>query len=72
MDIDHQTVRRVAIKRIDSLKETLVYSVDKVEQLHYIRGQVKGIESLLQDLKDLQDKQEQLNDKELRDFERST
>jgi hypothetical protein len=69
MDIDHQTVRRVAIKRIDSLKETLVYSV---EQLHYIRGQVKGIESLLQDLKDLQDKQEQLNDKELRDFDRST
>ena len=72
MDIDHQTVRRVAIKRIDSLKETLVYSVDKEEQLHYIRGQVKGIESLLQDLKDLQDKQEQLNDKELRDFDRST
>ena len=72
MDIDHQTVRRVAIKRIDSLKETLVYAVDKVEQLHYIRGQVKGIESLLQDLKDLQDKQEQLNDKELRDFDRST
>jgi predicted transcriptional regulator len=42
MDIDHQTVRRVAIKRIDSLKETLVYSVDKVEQLHYIRGQGQG------------------------------
>jgi hypothetical protein len=72
MEIDYGVVRRTAEKRIESLKDNLVYSVDKVEQLHYIRGQVKGIESLLQDLKDLQDKQEQLNDKELRDFDRST
>ena len=59
-------------KRLEELKDTLVYSVDKMEQLHYIRGQIKGLESLLQDLKDLQKKQEQLNEKELRDFKWST
>lgn len=72
MDIDYSTVRRLTEKRIESLKDTLVYSVDNLEQLHYIRGQIKGLESLLQDLKDLQTKQERLNDEELRGFERST
>ena len=71
MIIDYPLVRRVAEKRVESLKDTLVYSVDNLEQLHYIRGQIKGLESLLQDLKDLQEKQELLNDKELRDFEGS-
>ena len=68
----YSTVKKVANKRIETLKDTLVYSVDNVEQLHYIRGQIKGLESLLQDLKDLQTKQERLNDGELRGFERST
>ena len=72
MDIDYGIVRRTAEKRIESLKDTLVYSVDNLEQLQYIRGQIKGLESLLQDLKDLQTKQERLNDGELRGFERST
>ena len=72
MIIDYPLIKRVAEKRIDSLKDTLVYTVDNLQQLHYIRGQVKGLESLLQDLKDLQEKQELLNDKELRDFEGST
>jgi predicted component of type VI protein secretion system len=72
MIIDYPLVRRVAEKRVESLKDTLVYSVDNLEQLHYIRGQIKGLESLLQDLKDLQEKQELLNDKELRDFKGST
>jgi hypothetical protein len=72
MEIDYGIVRRTAEKRIESLKDNLVYSVDKMEQLHYIRGQIKGLESLLQDLKDLQVKQERLNEGELRGFERST
>jgi len=66
------SVERLINKRLEGLKDTLVYSVDKMEQLHYIRGQIKGLESLLQDLKDLQKKQEQLNEKELRDFKGST
>lgn len=72
MEIDYSVVRRTAEKRIETLKDNLVYSVDNLEQLHYIRGQIKGLESLLQDLKDLQLKQERLNDGELRGFERST
>jgi hypothetical protein len=72
MEIDEHLIKKLVKKRIDSLKDTLVYSVDKLEQLHYIRGQIKGLESLLQDLNDLQKKQEQLNDKELRDFQGST
>jgi hypothetical protein len=72
MEIDYGVVRRTAEKRIESLKDNLVYSVDNLEKLHYIRGQIKGLESLLQDLKDLQVKQERLNDGELRGFERST
>ena len=70
--LDYGVVRRVAEKRIESLKNTIVHQVDNLEQLHYIRGQIKGLESLLQDLKDLQVKQERLNDGELRGFERST
>ena len=68
-DIDYSIVKRVASKRAETLKDNLVYSVDNINDLHYIRGQIKGIESLLQDLKDLQEKQQELNDKELRSFE---
>ena len=68
--LDYGVVRRVSEKRIESLKNTIVYQVDNLEQLHYIRGQIKGLESLLQDLKDLQLKQERLNDGELNNFGR--
>ena len=70
MEIDYGVVRRTAEKRIESLKNTIVHQVDNLDQLHYIRGQIKGLESLLQDLKDLQLKQERLNDGELNNFGR--
>lgn len=69
---DYSITKKLVLKRIETLKDTLVYSVDNLEQLHYIRGQIKSLEDLLQDLKDLQLKQERLNDGELRGFERST
>ena len=69
MDSEFSVVRLIN-KRLEDLNDTLVYSVDKMEQLHYIRGQIKGLESLLQDLKDLQLKQERLNDGELNNFGR--
>ncbi len=65
-------IKKLIHRRRERLKDTLIRDVDNVEQLHYIRGQINGLESLLQDLKDLQEKQELLNDKELRDFEGST
>ena len=68
---DYSITKKLVSKRIETLKDTLL-SVDTLEKLHYIRGQIKSLEDLLQDLKDLQLKQERLNDGELRDFERST
>jgi len=41
MDSEFSVVRLIN-KRLEELKDTLVYSVDKMEQLHYIRGQIKG------------------------------
>ena len=38
--LDYGVVRRVAEKRIESLKNTIVHQVDNLEQLHYIRGQI--------------------------------
>jgi len=45
-------------KRLNQLKDTAIYSVDSMEQLQYVRGQIKSLEDLQQDLKDLLDKQE--------------
>jgi hypothetical protein len=39
-----------------------VYSVDKWEDILYIRGKIQGLETLLQDLTDLQKKQELFDD----------
>jgi len=46
-------------KRKERLKETLVRDVDNTNDLHYIRGQIKSLDDLQQDYKDLLKKQEQ-------------
>jgi len=51
-------VQRAISKRLNRLKETAIYGVDTMEQLQYVRGQIKSLEDLQQDLKDLLDKQE--------------
>lgn len=60
--MDYQAIIKFIKKRIVDLKENLAYTVDSLEQLQYIRGQIRALETLLQDLKDLQQKQEQVND----------
>ena len=45
-------------KRLERYKEAAIYSVDTMDQLQYVRGQIKSLEDLQQDLKDLLDKQE--------------
>ena len=45
-------------KRLERYKEAAIYSVDTIEQLHYVRGQIKSLEDLQQELKDLLNKQE--------------
>ena len=44
--------------KIDNLKNHAAYSVDTVEELKYVRGQIKSLEDLQQELKDLLNKQE--------------
>jgi len=46
-------VQRAISKRLNRLKETAIYSVDTMEQLQYVRGQIKSYEDLQQEIKDL-------------------
>ena len=45
-------------KQLETLKNAAIYSVDTLEKLQYVRGQIKAIEALQQELKDLLNKQE--------------
>jgi len=51
-------LQRLIRKRIDRYKEAAIYSVDTIDQLQYVRGQIKSLEDLQQELKDLLNKQE--------------
>ena len=65
MSVDYDSYKYIKnhIKKIiDRLKDSAVYSVDKIEDLMYIRGKIQGLEALLQDLTDLQKKQELFDD----------
>ena len=43
----------VAVDKINDLKNHAAYSVDTMEELKYVRGQIKSLEDLQQELKDL-------------------
>ena len=59
MNIDTiSLVQKLLKRRIDQLKETAIYSVDTMDQLQYVRGQIKSLEDLQQELRDLMNKQE--------------
>jgi|TARA_R100001530_G_scaffold25628_2_gene20683 hypothetical protein len=59
MNIDTiSLVQRLLKRRLEQLKETALYSVDTMDQLQYVRGQIKSLEDLQQELKDLLNKQE--------------
>jgi len=55
----NDVIKNLINRRRDRLTETLVREVDNVNQLHYIRGQIKSLDDLQQDIKDLLKKQEQ-------------
>ena len=62
MSIDttsNDVIKKLINRRKDRLKETLVRDVDNVNDLHYIRGQIKSLDDLQQDIIDLLKKQEQ-------------
>jgi hypothetical protein len=52
-------IKKLIHRRKERLKETLVRDVDNVNDLHYIRGQIKSLDDLQQDIIDLLKKQEQ-------------
>ena len=63
MDIDTlQQIRHLIKKEIEKTKEQICYSVDKVDQLHYAKGRLNGLETVLQDLKDLQNREDHFDD----------
>jgi hypothetical protein len=54
MDIDTISLVQHRVKKaLARLKDNIVYSVDTVEKLQYVRGQIRSLEDLQQDLKDL-------------------
>ena len=59
MDIYTISIIQKLIKRsLDRLKDHAIYGVDTMEQLQYVRGQIKSFEDLQQEIKDLLSKTE--------------
>ena len=54
MDIETLSLVQKKIKiELQKLKDHAIYSVDTMEKLQYIRGQIRSLEDLQQSLKDL-------------------
>ena len=54
MDLDTiSLVQRKIKEAVARLKDNIIYSVDTIEKLQYVRGQIRSLEDLQQDLKDL-------------------
>jgi hypothetical protein len=59
MDIETiSLVQKTVKKKILQLKDHAIYGVDTMEKLQYVRGQIRSLEDLQQDLKDLLSKTE--------------
>ena len=60
-DIDTIQVLRAKIRdNLEKYKEDAIYGVDTMENLQYARGRINALETLIQDLNDLQKKEENL------------
>jgi hypothetical protein len=57
-----QIVKNYIKKRIDETKQDICYGIDTMERLHYAKGKLSALEVLLQDLKDLLKKEENIDD----------
>ena len=54
MDVDTISLVQKKIKiALQKLKDHAIYSVDTIEKLQYVRGQIRSLEDLQQSLKDL-------------------
>ena len=57
-----QTIRHYVKKEIEKTKDHICYGIDKVDQLHYAKGRLAALEAVLQDLKDLQNREDSIDD----------
>tara|TARA_R100000231_G_scaffold115330_1_gene85817 strand:- start:145 stop:333 length:189 start_codon:yes stop_codon:yes gene_type:complete len=55
----NDVIKKLIHRRKERLTQTLVRDVDNVNDLYYIRGQIKSLDDLQQDIIDLLKKQEQ-------------
>ena len=46
-------IQKIIKREMDRLKDHAIYGVDTMEQLQYVRGQIKSFEDLQQEIKDL-------------------
>ena len=54
MDVDTISLVQKKIKiELQKLKDHAIYSVDTIEKLQYVRGQIRSLEDLQHSLKDL-------------------
>ena len=63
--LDPGTIKTIANyikKRIDETKQDICYGIDTLDRLHYAKGKLSALEVLLQDLKDLLKKEENVDD----------
>ena len=58
-DIDTiMAIKDLVKKEIEVVKENIVYSIDKQESLQYARGKLNAFDALLQELKNLQKRED--------------
>ena len=58
-DIDTiMAIKDLAKKEIEVVKENIVYSIDTQESLQYARGKLNAFDALLQELKNLQKRED--------------
>tara|TARA_Y100001937_G_scaffold45683_1_gene64155 strand:+ start:524 stop:730 length:207 start_codon:yes stop_codon:yes gene_type:complete len=63
LDIDTlRTIRHYIKKEIQQTKDHICYGIDKLDQLHYAKGKLAALEAVLQDLKDLQNREDNVDD----------
>jgi len=63
--LDPGTIKIIANyikKRMDETKQDICYGIDTLDRLHYAKGKLSALEVLLQDLKDLLKKEENVDD----------
>ncbi len=59
MDIDTiSLIQKIIAKNLERYKQNAIYGVDTLEKLQYVRGQIRSLEDLQQDIKDLLSKTE--------------